>query len=761
MGLKYKFFLSFLFFVILAQKAVSQTTFYDLNTIQKIEIFFTQPDWDYQLDTSKYGSEGYIMANSIIINGVLFDSVGVKYKGNSSYDSTKIKNPLHIELDTYKNQSYQGVSDVKLSNCYSDPSMIREVLAYKILENYMDCPKANFAQVYINGSYIGLYSNDESINKQFLSTHFSSSNNTFIKCNPIVNPGPTTKSNLRYISTDSSQYFNYYEIKSTNGWNNLVELCDTVTNYPSAIGLTVDIDRAIWMLAFNNVLINLDSYSGAFCQNYYLYKDATLRYNPIIWDLNMAFGGLPFVGSGLSSLGSLSLTNMQQLPTNIHSTDSYWPLIKNIMSDSTYKRMYLAHVKTITNEFFVNNLYQTLATQMQTIVDTAVQSDINKLYSYNQFQNGLTGNVISGSYTIPGIANLMNPRVTYLQSTTDFTNTAPTISTITVSNTTPNLDSTVTITADLINANSVYLGYRFLDTQKFTRVLMYDDGLHNDGIAGDNIYGAPLTMSSIQAQYYIYAENNNVGKFSPERAEYEFYNLNAAISVSTPGQIVINEFEAVNQIGIQDEAGQREDWIELYNNTSVSVDLFGLFLSDSYSNLTKFAFPKYTTILPNSYLLIWADEDASTTSYLHANFKLAASGEQIFISNISGSIIDSVSFGVQTADQSMGRCSNGTGPFSVYSTPTPEAINCIISVEEYNLADDFKIYPNPANKFVIVDFKQNNLQNQVTILDAIGNVVYENTTEKKYEFIDISMFNSGLYLISINHAITQKLQIVK
>lgn len=760
MSNKFKIYLALSFIVLMAQKVVSQTTFYDINTIQKIEITFSQPDWDYQMDTSKTGSEEYTMASSVSINGVLFDSVGVKYKGNSSFDPTRVKNPFHIELDTYKNQSYQGIKDVKLSNGYSDPSMIREVLAYNILENYMDCPRANFAQVYINGSYIGLYSNDESINKTFLSAHFSSSNNTFIKCNPIINPGPTTKSNLKYISTDSSQYFNFYEIKSTNGWNDLVKLCDTVTNFPSSIASVVDIDRALWMLAFNNVLINLDSYSGAFCQNYYLYKDATQRYNPIVWDLNMAFGGLPFVGSGFSSLGSLTVANMQQLPTTIHSTDNYWPLIKNVMSDSTFKRMYIAHVKTITNEFFANNLYQTLAAQLQSTIDTAVQSDANKFYTYTEFQNGLTGDV-TGSYTIPGISNLMGPRVTYLQSTTDFTNIAPVITNVLPSNASPNFGSTVSITANVVNTNSVYLGYRFAETQKFTRVLMYDDGLHNDGAVGDNIYGSSFLMNSLQAQYYIYAENSNVGMFSPERAEYEFYNLTASISVTAPGQVVINEFVAVNQTGIQDEAGQREDWIELYNNTSVAMDLYGLFLSDSYSNLTKFSFPENTIIQPNGYLLIWADEDPSTANYLHANFKLSSSGEQIIISNIVGTILDSVSFGSQTPDQSMGRCSNGTGSFQVYTTPTPEEVNCVISVEEITELERTIIYPNPAKNYVIVDFKQNVERNQIKIIDALGNIISELTTEKNYEFMDISLLPSGLYFISINNSYTQKLQIVK
>jgi len=760
MWFKINIYLVLLSVVLMTQKVVSQTTFYDINTIQKIEITFSQPDWDYQMDTAKTGSEGYTMATSVTINGVLFDSVGVKYKGNSSFDSTRIKNPFHIELDTYKNQSYQGIKDIKLSNCYSDPSMIREVLAYNILGNYMDCPRSNFAQVYINGNYIGLYSNDESINKTFLSAHFSSSNNTFIKCNPIVNPGPTTKSNLKYISTDSSQYFNFYEIKSTNGWNDLVSLCDTVTNFPSSIAAVVDVDRALWMLAFNNVLINLDSYSGAFCQNYYLYKDATQRYNPIVWDLNMAFGGLPFVGSGFSSLGSLTVSNMQQLPTTIHSTDNYWPMIKNLMSDSTFKRMYIAHVKTITNEFFANNLYQTLAAQLQTTIDTAVQSDVNKFYTYTDFQNGLTGDV-TGSYTIPGIANLMGARVTYLQSTTDFTNVAPIITNVLPSNVSPNFGSTVSITANVVNTNNVYLGYRFAETQKFTRVLMYDDGLHNDGAAGDNIYGTSFIMNSLQAQYYIYAENSNVGMFSPERAEYEFYNLTASISVTAPGQVVINEFLAVNQTGIQDEAGQREDWIELYNNTSVAMDLYGLFLSDSYTNLTKFAFPQNTIIQPNGYLLIWADEDPSTPYYLHANFKLSSSGEQIIISNIAGTILDSVSFGIQQPDESMGRCSNGTGPFQVYTTPTPEEVNCVISVEEYNNISDFKIYPNPAKNYVIIDFKEQNNQNSIVLFDAIGNIITKYQTENKIEWIDISNLKSGIYFLRVNDASIQKLLVLK
>ena len=69
---------------------------YDSATITLIEIDFSQSNWDYILDTAKAGSEGYIMAPTVTINGVSFDSVGVKYKGNSTYQPNQSKNPWHI-----------------------------------------------------------------------------------------------------------------------------------------------------------------------------------------------------------------------------------------------------------------------------------------------------------------------------------------------------------------------------------------------------------------------------------------------------------------------------------------------------------------------------------------------------------------------------------------------------------------------------------------------------------------------------------------
>ena len=143
-------------------------SFYDQATIQTIHVYMSQSNWDQLLDNAYATSGDYIMADSVAINGVVMDSIGVKYKGNSSYNVNQVKNPWHIELDTYKEHDYQGYKDIKLANVAKDPSFLRDVLGYQVVIQYMDAPLANYANLYVNGTLIGLYSNTEAISKAFV-----------------------------------------------------------------------------------------------------------------------------------------------------------------------------------------------------------------------------------------------------------------------------------------------------------------------------------------------------------------------------------------------------------------------------------------------------------------------------------------------------------------------------------------------------------------------------------------------------------------
>ena len=704
-------------------------SFYDINTIQTIALTFTQSNWDYQLDTAKAGSEGYIMAKSVSINGVVFDSVGVKYKGNSTYNANQIKNPFHIELDTYKSQDYQGYTDIKLSNAAKDPSFIREVLSYSILRQYSDASLSNYANVSVNGNLIGLYVSSESVSKKFLTNHFYSNDNTFFKCNPIGGAGPGGNNalpNLVYLGTDSASYSTAYEKNSDYGWNDLINLCNTLKNNIGGIEPVLDVDRALWMMAFDNILVNLDSYIGAFAQNYYLYKDNTGQFDCVLWDFNESLGTF-------SQTGTINLPNTtakSQMTHLLHAGDANWPLVQKLLSVPTYKKMYLAHLHTILTENFSNNSYYTTAQALQLIINAAVQADPNKFYTYSQYQSNLNNDVTSGMTNAPGITKLMNARVTYLSALPDFTNTKPAISEVAPSITNPELNTTIFITAKALNsnANAVFLGYRYNITDKFTKVLMVDDGQHGDGIAGDNVYGAEIAVNNTYIQYYIYAENNNVGMFSPVRAEHEFYTIMATITTINAGDLVVNELMAQNTTTVTDPAGEYADWIELYNNTSNILSLDNLYMSDTYTNVLKWQFPAGTTIAPNSYLIVWADDD-STQAGMHAGFKLSASGENVILSYADGTKIEEVTFGPQTADKGYARVPNGTGAFVIQAPTFNYNNDSILGIDEATAISPgiilFQNYPNPFNSETSIKYQLSEALNvQLKVYDLFGRELF-------------------------------------
>jgi CotH kinase protein/Secretion system C-terminal sorting domain/Lamin Tail Domain len=730
----------FIFCTTIFNSAFAQTGFYNLDSIQKIEITFTQSNWRYQLDTSYYGADGFVMAVQVKVNGVTYDSCGVRFKGHSSFDTTKTKNPFHIKLNyTKQSSNYEGYTDVKLANEYSDPTWVREVLGYEVLRNYMHAPLSNFAQVYVNGVYFGVYTSDESIDSHFLNDHFNSSNGSFFKANPInVVSGhlPT----LTYMGSDSAYYYDSYEIQSKKTWKDLINLCDTITNNFSSIEKNFDIDKGLWMLAFNNVAVNLDSYSGLFAQNYYLYNDNNNRMLPIVWDLNMCFGG--FNNTGLSTLSPSAMENLTPL---LHATNPSRPLIQGALANARYQKMYIAHMRTMNNEFFVNNKFDTIARHLQSLIDTAVQHETYGLYSYSQFQNGMSTNYAGGTGTVPALDSLMQKRAAYLQTTTQFQYTPPTISNIVNSPSIVSFGDTIWITATIANANYAYVGNRNSSTKIFTKTEMFDDGLHHDGAANDGVFGGNFVATSLLMQYYIYAENGSAGMFAPQRAEYEFYNINVIIPTAQKGDVVINEVLSSNSHYGQNESGSYADWFELYNTTSTPLNLNGLYFSNSAANLTKSSIPSGWVIEPKSYLVVFADNNSSTSQYIHTNFKISKSGDRVIFGSAS-TVFDSIAFGVQTTDISYGRCPDGSSNLKTM-TPSFDAANCgMTGISAINNISSFVVFPNPASQSLVISFQSS--VNSISIFDLVGRKILEQQiVNRNSEIVNISSLQNGIYFI--------------
>jgi uncharacterized protein YaiE (UPF0345 family) len=148
-------------------------------------------------------------------------------------------------------------------------------------------------------------------------------------------------------------------------------------------------------------------------------------------------------------------------------------------------------------------------------------------------------------------------------------------------------------------------------------------------------------------------------------------------------QLKINEFLASNSLGIVDELGVHEDWIEIYNKGSQPVDIGGMYITDLLSNPTLYQIPatdpSKTTIPANGHLLLWADNEPAQ-GVLHVNVKLSAGGEAIGLAMMVDGVptyLDQITFGAQSADVSTGSFPDGSTNIRTFTTPTPGAQNVL------------------------------------------------------------------------------------
>ena len=147
------------------------------------------------------------------------------------------------------------------------------------------------------------------------------------------------------------------------------------------------------------------------------------------------------------------------------------------------------------------------------------------------------------------------------------------------------------------------------------------------------------------------------------------------IEIGFSNGLFINEFLAINNNTISDENGGYGDWIEIYNSSSMSVNLGGMYLTDNLADPTHYQIPDGISIDPMGFLLFWADDDEEEGD-LHTNFNISGSGEEIGLFDMDGiTVIDSITFSEQSADNSFGRISDGNTSWVFFTIPTPNSSN--------------------------------------------------------------------------------------
>ena len=517
------------------------TALYDDGQITTLELNFYDPNYHATLKSWK---ENYIedaLPAKLQYGAIYYDSVAVKYKGNSTFAVANLFNnpkvPYNIDInDIVSGQNIHGYKKLKLGNALFDPTFAKEMLASSIYKQYVPTFETALLRLIVNDDYLGVYVNQEDVGRGFLKKHFDENGGPFFKCEPMTEEQaghPVDWPDLRWRGPDTLDYFESYERKSPTGWTEFLNFINTLNNNFSNIEQVLNIDRVLWNFAVNQVLSNEDTYNTTIIHNYYMYQTADGKFQMLPWDLTESFCGLLFTQGSPSDHYNLN---------PLYGLEPYFidrPLVYQLLGNNYYRKRYFAHIRTVMNENYTSSVLKSWIQSLQSLGFTAIQDDPNKMFNMTQMVNNIDSPINwLIIYTIAGVTHVVNNRKPYLLGHPDVAKVPPVISNVSQNIQHPSNTETVYITAQVSNATTVKLRATNNPAKyasNFPSILMHDDGLNGDATANDQIYTAqiPFNTTNDHIKYYIEAENAEALALMPERAEYFYYHYYIDQVVST------------------------------------------------------------------------------------------------------------------------------------------------------------------------------------------------------------------------------------
>lgn len=388
--------------------ADSSAVLFDDGSVRTYALSFYDTAWQTRMEANWKADTGWVPAR--FSDGTLvLDSVGVRYKGNSSYTlaGNSPKKPFKIKFSEFKAQTYYGVKVLNFSNVIGDPSFLREKISYDIASRFLPTPRAAFAVLKVDSVRIGLYTQVEDPDKAMLKRWYASAGGNLFKAGD-DGASLAWKGSVASVYGDSG----WYDLKtntSANNWNGFVGFLDFLNNSTDSVFCAdfpgfLDADNATKALAFNMVFSNFDSYTGS-GRNYYLYQTSDAGAMDLLpWDLNLSFGGYSN-GWDVLSQDLLTVSNLADRPLN-----------RRVLGCEPLKLRYLGWVRSMIQGPASTDSIKAHVARLAPVIRAHVEADSNKFYSTANFETNLTSNVRTGSGVILGLEAFSTGRNAKLQA---------------------------------------------------------------------------------------------------------------------------------------------------------------------------------------------------------------------------------------------------------------------------------------------------------------------------------------------------------
>ena len=369
------------------------------EAVKRIDIVITETRWQSMLDdmTSLYGAFGVgsggpggglvdtdedpiFVPAEVFYNGIEWYRVGVRFKGNSSLQTSWqqgiLKLAFKLDFDEFEddypqidNQRFYGFKKLHLKNNYDDKSMMREKVAGDVFRNAgLAGSHTAFFTVYVDHGegtkYFGVYTMVEDVEDTVLDTHFSDDDGNLYK--PDGDAGSFADGSYdedEYVKKNNEDEADFSDVSSLLSILHADTRTTDTTTWRTNLEAVFDTDVFLKYLAANTVLQNWDTY-GRMTHNYYLYNNPdTSKITWIPWDNNEALqlgkmeGSLPLSFTGLNA--------------------SEWPLIGYLYQDAVYKTQYDTYVQEIADGAFNTNTIQSQYATYSALIEPYANTEID------------------------------------------------------------------------------------------------------------------------------------------------------------------------------------------------------------------------------------------------------------------------------------------------------------------------------------------------------------------------------------------------
>lgn len=312
--MKYIYYISILLTLVLAgcsEVAAPEQSKADMETfepeahtddgVRTLRLYFEEHDLEYLYERDPESDVRVDAHAKLDDSEEILALEGVRFRGNST--RMREKKPYNIEFS--ESQDFLHGSDrLNLNAMYSDPSMMRELLAFDMFSELdIPAPRTEYYRLYINDDYEGLYTSVERVDEDFLESRGLNPDGTLVRdqmrslkeeLGTTVNS--TFSYNLDHHAEDKAETLEaVYDYRGEPNWLKLGELQEWVYSTPAGsefeAGLFERVDEENFMnfLAVHFIIGDID----AFGSDYWMYLDhldPDAKWQFIPWDKDLVMG---------------------------------------------------------------------------------------------------------------------------------------------------------------------------------------------------------------------------------------------------------------------------------------------------------------------------------------------------------------------------------------------------------------------------------------------------------------------------------------